>query len=105
MLLWVERLRRAAGTPALEFAMAPQFAIRSTPAVLAPYGATHYKGDSRAYLPIGDVDFPILSVGAIDEFARLLQRFDEDLWNHCGVEAPAPEFNLQSLHAALIGPV
>ena len=38
----------------------------------------------RCSLPLGENEFPILSVGSNEEFNAQLARFDEDVWNLAG---------------------
>jgi Putative DNA-binding domain len=84
MLFWIERIRRAAGAPGLEFALAAQF-VTATPAVIAPYAARQFR-EHQKRLPVGDAELPIMSVGDRREFDSLLQQFDEDIWNYAGVD-------------------
>jgi hypothetical protein len=93
MFDWIEAIRRggAAGT---EFALAPLIAVVEAEAILAAYGDHDFDMASGTRLPIGFHKFPILSVGAPDEFAGQIARFDEDVWNLAGVDVRrnAPNF-------------
>lgn len=53
---------------------------------LLPYGAGSFALGDGTVLPPGEHMFPVMSVGAKDEFPRHLERFDEDLWNLAGYD-------------------
>jgi len=103
MLFWIERIRRFAGTPAVEFALACQMIIEREPAVLGLYGSRHFREGRGAKFPVGAVHFPLYSVANSDEFEMLLQQFDEDIWNHAGrdIQISPPMFDLSSFRNGL----
>jgi hypothetical protein len=88
LLAWIERIRSEAGV-SVEFALAARLTVINGPISLMRYGAGDFSSGSFAEtLPNGVHDFPIMSVGAADEFPSLLQQFDEDLWNLAGRHFP-----------------
>jgi schlafen family protein len=103
MLFWIERIRRAAGVPAMEYALGAQFDIVTSPALLAPYGANNLRSYREVKLPVGRFSFPLASISTNEEFETLLQRFDEDIWNCAGQHFPTsrPSFDLQPHRARL----
>jgi hypothetical protein len=85
MLSWLERVRQEAKVN-VEYALALQLPIMGKPVPLIRYGDGAY-GDIHADdLPMGDNEFPLVSIGGADEFGQLLQRFDEDIWNLAGLD-------------------
>jgi hypothetical protein len=84
MLAWIERMRSEAGAY-IEFALAVQLPVFGHQIELMRYGAGDFSGiDSGGHFLIGQNEFPIMSVGPIDEFNELIKRFDEDIWNLAG---------------------
>jgi hypothetical protein len=77
MLAWMERVRSEAHIPP-EFACAVQLVIFDQPIPYIGYGRASGR---HVRLPEGIHEFPLLSVGPSEEFATILHRFDEDLWN------------------------
>jgi hypothetical protein len=70
----------------VEYALAPQIASHGINAILGEYGISDFGWASGARIPAGIHDLPIVSVGGNDEFARYLDRFDEDMWNLTGTD-------------------
>jgi Putative DNA-binding domain len=95
MLAWIERVRTEAGVP-VEFACAIQIPIFGRPVALVQYGANTFAESDGALLPEGFHEFPLLSVGAAEEFPAILQRFNEDLWDLAGygIHRAAPTFSI-----------
>jgi hypothetical protein len=84
MLAWIERVRQEAKAN-VEYALAAQLVVAMKSARLLRYGVTHYyDAIPGPEVPIGVYEFPIMSVGSSDEFPRLLQCFDEDIWDLTG---------------------
>jgi hypothetical protein len=98
LLAWIEQIRQEAQTN-VEFAVAAQVPIIGKPGALVRYGAGGYDGYS-ADLPVGEHEFPLMSIGPADEFPNHLQRFDEDIWNLAGREAQQAEVTFQIMKTA-----
>jgi Putative DNA-binding domain len=94
-LAWIERIR-AEGGIATEYALATEIFLQAMPALLTEYGVRSYAEAGGITLPIGFHEFPVASIGPTDEFARHLQRFDEDVWNLAGqdIQRNAPIFSI-----------
>ena len=94
MFFWIEIIRTSVGDVAGEFALAVQMPILGREAILAEYGVETFEMARDVTLPIGFHEFPIMSVGSVDEFPRHFQRFDEDIWNLAGrdIQRIAPTF-------------
>jgi len=95
-LSWIERIRAEAGSN-VEFALAPQLSIFGKPISLCRYGSGSFAEGHATTLPPGFHEFPIMSVGPIEEFPQLLLRFDEDFWNLGGYDTQrtAPSFTFE----------
>jgi Putative DNA-binding domain len=93
MLGWIERIR-AEGRSTVEFALAPQLSIFGKSISLCRYGSSSFAEGHATTLPPGFHEFPIMSVGPVEEFPKLLLRFDEDFWNLGGYDTQrtAPSF-------------
>jgi Putative DNA-binding domain len=81
MLNWIDAVRRGANDVQVEYALAPQIVSNRADAILGEYGISDLSQSSDARIPEGVHDLPIISVGGAEEFARHLDRFDEDIWN------------------------
>jgi hypothetical protein len=85
MLAWIEQIRQEAGA-SVEYALAVQLIVAGQPARLLKYGIDHYySAIPGPEVPVGTYEFPIMSVGSYDEFPRLLQCFDQDIWDMTGI--------------------
>jgi hypothetical protein len=82
MMAWMDRVRSEAGLAA-EFACAIKLML-GAPAPLSPHGDALY--EPAGMLPEGSHEFPLVSVGAAEQFSAILQRFDEDLWDLAGAK-------------------
>lgn len=109
MLFWIERIRRAAGSPSLEFALAPTIMSTDDNAVLASYGARRFQEAlrTRGTFPVGSFRLPVLSIGGEEEFESILDIIDEDIWNLCGVDVHRyrPSFDLAQARVLLSGTI
>jgi hypothetical protein len=96
MLAWMDRIRNEAGLP-VEFACAIQIPIMNQAIAFLRYGATSFAESDGVTLPTGFHEFPLISIGTLEEFPAILQRFDEDLWNLAGydVQRMAPNFSIE----------
>jgi hypothetical protein len=94
MTAWVERIRQESHAN-VEYAVAAQLQIVGKPAALVRYGAGGYVDGYAADLPVGEHEFPIMSIGAVDEFGQHLKRFDEDIWNLAGCDFQQQPFTFQ----------
>jgi hypothetical protein len=96
MLSWIERIRAEAGNN-VEFALAPQISIFGESISLCRYGSSSFAEGHATTLPPGFHEFPIMSVGPVEEFPQLLLRFDEDFWNLGGYDTQrtAPSFTFR----------
>jgi hypothetical protein len=95
MLTWIELVRQASDAP-VEFALAPQIVILGTHAVLGEYGVSNFAEAQGHLIPVGFHEFPIMSIGAVEEFPQHLTGFDEDIWNLAGldIQRTAPTFEI-----------
>ena len=82
-LNYLHRLRKAARTQNVEYALEIQFMNLGDPLNVYRYGGP-YNLTTFAKIRAGNVIFPRYSVGAADSFQQLSNVIETDFWNHSG---------------------
>ena len=90
MLNWIDVVRRGANDAQVEYALAPQVGSLGANPILGDYSISDFSQASGVRIPSGVHELPIISVGSANEFARHLDRFDEDMWNLTGTDRRWP---------------
>jgi hypothetical protein len=83
ILSWIGRLKKESGI-GVEYILAPQISVFGKPATLK---AIEGEFDFDGQLPVGMYDFPLISVGSVEEEPALVRTFDADIWNLAGEDA------------------
>jgi len=93
VLSWIDRIRKESST-ASEYIVASQLTIVGAPVELAGYQDGN--PDDFARLPAGHFELPLMSSGSSEDDDRLLQIFNEDVWNLAGedVQSSSPKFTM-----------
>ncbi len=92
-LSWIDRIRKESSA-AGEYIVACQLCVQGAPVNLMGYQDDN--PDDFARLPAGHFELPLMSMGSSDDDDRLLQRFNEDIWNLAGedVQFRSPKFTI-----------
>ena len=86
-LLAIERFRRLAGTPSVEYALSLEISAIGCPFPIMGYGAERFDSwEQSGEIPQGTISFPLYSVGSFGEFTTLAALIEQDLWNAVGHE-------------------
>jgi hypothetical protein len=81
----VERFRRAAGAPDIEFGLEFEICINGPEMPVPGYGSSVVSRD-LGHFPKDQTIFPRYSVGAFNEFASVTALLENDFWNAAGCD-------------------
>ena len=94
-LLAVERFRRLASAPSVEFALELEILTKGVKIPLMGYGAQRLSPIGQVgKISVGSHPFPVYTLGSIDGFPEVVSQIEQDLSNLAGHDSPR-DFTLE----------